>query len=200
MTVTRIASLPVPTLETERLRMRGHTLADFDTMLRMWSDPQVTRFIGGRPQTEEECWARLLRYLGHWSLLGYGYWLVEEKSSGSFVGEAGFLNLRRDIQPPLGDGPEAGWVLSPAHHGKGYATEAMRAALQWGKSHFGSETVVCLIHPENRSSLHVAQKCGFKPIRQATYKDKPTIVLETGDLRREPGASAPGKQAENLGL
>jgi len=180
--VTSLHSLPIPALETGRLRMRGHTLADFDSIRRLWSDGQVTRFIGGRPQTEEECWARLLRYLGHWSLLGYGYWLIEEKSSGSFVGEAGLLNLRRAIVPPLGDVPEAGWVLSPAHQGKGYATEAVRAALQWADSHFGSQPVVCLIHPENQSSLRVAQKCGFAPLRQSTFRDQPTIVLERPGL------------------
>ena len=174
MTVTRVASLPVPTLETERLSMRGHTLADFDTMLRMWSDPEVTRFIGGRPQTEEECWARLLRYLGHWSLLGYGYWLVEEKSSGSFVGEAGFLNLRRDIQPPLGDGPEAGWVLSPAHHGKGYATEGARAFLDLARQlHLPS--VVAITTPDNLASQNVMRKLGMTPRPELTF-DHPLIA------------------------
>jgi RimJ/RimL family protein N-acetyltransferase len=178
MNLAHAASLRIPTLETERLRMRGHTLADFDSTLRLWSDAQVTRFIGGRPQTEEESWARLLRYLGHWSLLGYGYWLIEEKSSGSFVGEAGLMHLRRAIEPPLGDVPEAGWVLSPAHHGKGYATEAVQAALAWAESHLASQPAVCLIHPENQPSLRVAEKCGFAPLRQTTFRDRPTIVLE----------------------
>jgi len=178
MNAAHCPSLPIPTLETERLRMRGHTLADFSASLRMWSDAEVTRFIGGKPQTEEECWARLLRYMGHWALLGYGYWVIEEKSSGSFVGEAGFLHLRRDIQPPLGNGPEAGWVLSPSHRGKGYATEAVQAALRWAESHFASQPVVCLIHPENTPSLRIAQKCGFEHLRQATNKDQPATVLQ----------------------
>ena len=48
----------------------------------MWSDAEVTRFIGGKPLSGEEVWARILRYAGHWSMLGYGYWLIEEKATG----------------------------------------------------------------------------------------------------------------------
>jgi RimJ/RimL family protein N-acetyltransferase len=58
-----------PALDTDRLTLRGHGLADFADSLRLWSDPDVTRYIGGRPFTEEEVWSRLLRYAGHWSLL-----------------------------------------------------------------------------------------------------------------------------------
>ncbi len=63
----------------------------------MWADPEVTRYIGGKPLTEEESWARLLRYVGHWSLLGFGYWVVEEKTTGNFIGEVGFADYKRDL-------------------------------------------------------------------------------------------------------
>ena len=61
-----------PVLETPRLLLRPHTLDDFPATFAMWSDPEVVRFIGGRPFTREEAWARLLRYVGHWTMLGYG--------------------------------------------------------------------------------------------------------------------------------
>jgi RimJ/RimL family protein N-acetyltransferase len=77
----------VPILETERLRLRGHRLDDFVQCAAMWADRNVTRHIGGKPLTEEESWTRLLRYVGHWALLGFGYWVAEEKASGNFVGE-----------------------------------------------------------------------------------------------------------------
>ena len=64
----------VPVIETERLRLRGHTLADFADSAAMWAEDAVTRLLGGRPLTEEEVWTRLLRYVGHWALQGYGYW------------------------------------------------------------------------------------------------------------------------------
>jgi RimJ/RimL family protein N-acetyltransferase len=88
--------LDVPIIETERLKLRGHTIEDASNVVALWSDPEVTRYIGGKPHTAEECWARLLRYVGHWSLLGFGYWVVEEKAAGEFVGEVGFSLQARD--------------------------------------------------------------------------------------------------------
>src|SRR5690606_7603589 len=101
----------VPVLETERLRLRGHAMPDFESVAAMWGDPEVVRFISGKPSTREESWARMLRYPGHWSLLGYGFWLIEEKESGRFVGEGGFADFMRAIEPPF-DAPEQGWALA----------------------------------------------------------------------------------------
>jgi RimJ/RimL family protein N-acetyltransferase len=171
-----------PTLETPRLRLRGHRLADFAPCAAMWADPIVTRFIGGRPSTEEEVWARLLRYRGHWAHLGFGYWAVEEKASGAFVGELGFADFQRDLAPPFGDRPELGWALSPSVHGRGYATEALLAALRWGDARFGHLPTVCMIAPENAPSLRVAAKLGFREYLRTTYKGEPTVLLERPPL------------------
>src|ERR1700732_4909049 len=132
MTGSLASVTEVPILETERVRMRGHRLGDFDDCAAMWADPLVTRFIGGKPLSEEEAWAKLLRYVGHWSLLGFGFWGIEEKVSGGVVGELGCAYFKRDMAPPLGDVPELGWALAAGAHGKGYATEAVRAAVAWG--------------------------------------------------------------------
>ena len=166
----------VPVIETARLRMRAHRPDDFDACTAMWADPAVFRYIGGRPFSGEEVWTRLLRFAGHWSWLGFGFWAVEEKETGEFVGEIGFADYRRDLFPPL-DLPELGWALVPRAHGKGYATEGVRGAIAWGDAHFGSGKSVCLIHPENLPSLRVAGKCGFRETHRATYKGYPTIVL-----------------------
>src|SRR5579872_1670563 len=122
-------SIAIPVLETDRLRLRGHCIDDFPACAAMWADAGVTRFIGGRPLSGEEAWARLLRYVGHWDLLGFGYWVVEEKASGTFAGEVGLAEFKRDIEPAI-DVPEAGWVLTTAAQGKGYATGALRAVLR----------------------------------------------------------------------
>jgi RimJ/RimL family protein N-acetyltransferase len=169
----------IPVLETERLRLRGHRLDDFEACVALWADPAVTRYIGGKPSTRELTWARLLRYAGHWSMLGFGYWVVEEKASGDFAGEVGFADFKRDIDPPI-DVAELGWVLVPRMHGKGYGTEAVRAALEWGDRHFGSTRTVCLIAPENAPSIRVAEKCGYREILRTAYKDEPTLLFERG--------------------
>ena len=168
----------VPVIQTERIRLRPHTIDDFASMARMWGDPETNRYIGGKPPTQEETWARLLRYAGHWALLGFGYWLVEEKTSRDYVGEVGFSDYRRDMDPPLREVLEVGWVLSKAKQGKGYATEAVLAALDWGRKYWGSATVACIIHPDHCRSITVAEKCGFGSRQHGTYKGAPTIILE----------------------
>jgi RimJ/RimL family protein N-acetyltransferase len=166
-------------LDTERLTLRVHRLEDFPDTLAMWSDPVVTRYIGGKPSTEEEAWQRLLRYAGHWTLLGYGFWALRERGTARFLGEAGFINGRRAIEPPFGDALEVGWALVPAAHGKGFATEAVRAVLGWGETHFGKDRrMVCMIDPGNLASVRVAQKVGFREYARTTYKGEPTIVFE----------------------
>ena len=164
----------IPELETPRLRLRAHRADDFETSAAMWGDPAVTRFIGGKPSTREEAWARLLRYAGLWGLLGYGYWAVVDKADGALVGDIGFADFRRDIAPSMDGLPEMGWVLSPRAHGKGFATEAVAAALAWADARFGH--TACIIDPENLASIRVAQKSGFRELAKTTFRDSPTIM------------------------
>jgi RimJ/RimL family protein N-acetyltransferase len=172
-----IAAPNIPTVETERLILRGHRADDLDDSAAMWGDADVVRYIGGRQFSREEVWARLLRYVGHWSLLGYGYWAVHEKASGRFVGEVGLADFKRDLEPRL-DAPEVGWVLATWSHGKGFATEAVRAALAWGASQLGAERTVCIIDPPNAASIHVAEKCGYKEVGHLTYKGSAALLFE----------------------
>lgn len=165
----------VPVLETERLRLRGHRLDDFGACAALWADPVVTRFIGGKASTRDESWMRLLRNVGHWSLLGFGYWVVEEKASDRFVGEIGFSELKREIEPGFEGVPEAGWVLAPEAHGKGFATEVVKAVLAWGDEKFAGGQTVCIINPENTASIRVAAKCGYREIARTTYKGAPIV-------------------------
>jgi RimJ/RimL family protein N-acetyltransferase len=171
------SAAPVPVVETQRLRLRGHRIGDWSDCAAMWADPAVTRYIGGRPFTEEEVWARLLRYVGHWSWMGFGYWAIEEKATGDFIGELGFADFKREIEPSIQGLPELGWVLASRAHSQGYATEAVRAVIAWGEAHFGSGQTVCLIHPENLPSLRVAEKCGFQEPLRTTYKGQPTLLF-----------------------
>ncbi len=177
---------PIPVLETERLVLRGHTLADYDESAAMWGDPLVTRHIGGRPSTPAEAWARVLRNAGLWALLGYGYWVVREREGGRFVGEVGFADFRRAVTPPLDGAPEAGWALAPWAQGLGYATDAVRAAHAWGDAHLTAPRTVCMIGPENAASIRVAEKCGFRELGPAIYKGAETLLFQ----RLSPGSGS----------
>ncbi len=168
----------VPVIETERLLLRGHTLDDFGDSAALWADPEVTRFIGGVPQTREEAWTRLLRYVGHWSVMGFGYWVVTDRESGRFAGEVGFAEFRRAIAPPIEGMPEIGWVLARWARGRGFATEAVRAAVAWGTAHFGpDQRTVCLIAPENLASIRAAEKCGYARSGEADVHGQPILVF-----------------------
>jgi RimJ/RimL family protein N-acetyltransferase len=167
---------PIPILETERLILRGHKLEDFSFCAAMWKDPLVTKHIGGKPFTEQETWTKLLRYLGHWEVLGFGYWAVEEKASGNFVGEMGFADFKREIVPSIQGIPELGWVLNSDAHGKGYATEALKAIQHWGDSHFKESRTVCIIDSGNINSIRVAEKLSYKELQRTTYSGHPTIL------------------------
>lgn len=167
-----------PVIETQRTILRAHRLADFDAYVAMWADPVVTRFIGGKPRSREESWMRFLRHAGLWSLLGYGFWAIEEKATGRFVGEAGFHDLKRDMEPSIEGIPEAGWALAPAVHGAGLATEVVGRVLAWGEETFGRTKTVCIIAPENTASLNVADKVGYREVLRTTYHDAPTVLLE----------------------
>ena len=168
---------PVPVLETERLLLRGHTLADFPACAEMWGDEVVTRHIGGRASTREEVWARLVRYPGHWALMGFGFWAVEEKGSGRFVGELGYADFRRDTQPDMGRDPEVGWALSPWAHGRGFATEAVKAATAWGDTQFQGRRTWCMIDPDNAASIAVAEKAGYRRFATGRYKDGESLFF-----------------------
>ncbi|MCW6507700.1 GNAT family N-acetyltransferase [Hyphomicrobiales bacterium BP6-180914] len=109
-----------PTLETARLILRAHRPDDLAACEAMRADAAVMRFIGdGRPESRETVWSRLLRAAGHWPFAGYGMWCVTEKVSGRYVGDVGFMQLKRDMVPPLGEVPEIGWVLAVGHRARG---------------------------------------------------------------------------------
>jgi RimJ/RimL family protein N-acetyltransferase len=168
----------IPSIETERLILRGQTAQDFPAFAQMWADPVVTRFIGGVPLSEEESWAKFMRIAGHWTLLGFGFWGIFEKATGARIGEAGILDVKREIVPSFHGTPELGWGLLPAVHGKGYATEAVRAVISWAENRFGKVRMVCIIDPDNTASLRVAHAVGFREYARTTYKGDPTVLLE----------------------
>ncbi len=169
---------PVPEIVTDRLILRGHRLDDLADCEALWGDPEVVRYISGQPSTPEDTWARVLRLVGHWSVMGFGYWVVRERDGGGFVGQVGLADFRRELEPSFEGAPEAGWVLSPRVHGLGYATEAVGAALAWADRALEAPRIVCLIHPDNRASLAVAERSGFSEYARTTYKGEPTVLLE----------------------
>lgn len=151
-----------PTLTTPRLILRTHTLEDFPVYAAMRADPVVMKFMGkGERMSEEDAWAKFTAMPGHWSLMGYGYWAITDRASGAYLGNIGYADKKRPAEHPASGAPEMGWALAPSAHGKGYASEALKAALQWGREHFGPARVVCVISDDNAASIRLAERNGF---------------------------------------
>jgi RimJ/RimL family protein N-acetyltransferase len=176
---TRALTLPVsPILETSRLRLRAFRAEDFDAYVAMWAEPQVVRFIGGKPMSREEAWARFLRHIGIWRYFDFGFFALVDRATGAFVGEAGFHDLRRTLTPSNEGTMEAGWGLVPAMQGRGLAEEAMRAAIAWADRVHPGPRMTCIIQVGHAASLRVAAKLGFAPYAVTTYHGDPVTMLE----------------------
>lgn len=169
--------MEVPVLETARLTLRAHGLDDFPALAAVWAEAAVVRYIGGKPSTPAEAWARLLRYRGLWPLLGYGYWAVEEKASGQFVGDVGFADFHRALEPSIRGIAEMGWVLGSRFRGNGYASEAVAAALQWFDAQ-GLGRSVSIIDPANEASLRIAARNGFREYCRTSFMGDEVLLLE----------------------
>lgn len=168
----------IPTLETSRLRLRGHNLDDFANSEALWAHPVTYKFISGKPSTRQQSWARFLAYKGLWATRGYGYWLVEEKATGKYVGEMGFGDFKRDMEPRKENLPEAGWVVHPDHHGKGYAEEAFKCALDWLDKTTNEKLSFCIIDRVNDRSIKLASKLGYVETGIANFAGSEVVVFE----------------------
>jgi len=150
-------------LETERLILRQFREEDFEAYAEACGDAEVMRYIGEfRPMDRANAWRSMAMQLGHWQLRGYGMWAVEEKATGRMVGRVGLW--KPEGWPEL----EVGWMLHRSCWGRGFATEAGRAALEAAFRVLGVDHVVSIIHPENAASMRVAERLGEKFEREWT--------------------------------
>ncbi|MGM9427954.1 GNAT family N-acetyltransferase [Hydrogenophaga sp. MI9] len=157
-----MVSSPIPTLESERLILRPFRPSDFEPMAAFFADP-VSAYYGG-PCGREDAWRKFAVYSGHWLLRGYGPWALEDKASGRYVGLTGLW------YPEGWAEPEITWALVPGAHGKGYATEGARRALQAAYEDFGWTTAVSVVSVHNPASQAVAQRLGATLEREITYR------------------------------
>lgn len=143
------------TLETERLILRMFRESDFDAYADSVADLEVVRYLGdGKPKDQLEAWRNMAMVIGHWHLRGFGFWAVEEKSTGDLVGRIGCWH------PGGWPAFEVGWILRRESWGKGYATEGGRAAMDWAFRKLGRDKVSSVILKGNERSIHVAEKLG----------------------------------------
>ncbi|WP_323777266.1 GNAT family N-acetyltransferase [Leisingera sp.] len=147
-------TVAIPTLETDRLILRAPAQADFTALCAFYASERAD-FVGGQMDAEQ-VWRHLALEIGHWQMLGYGRWAVDEKSSGQCAGIIGLWN------PHGWPEAEIGWDLFQGFSGKGYATEAAIAARNYAYVTLGWPTAISLVDPANHASAAVAQRMGAK--------------------------------------
>jgi RimJ/RimL family protein N-acetyltransferase len=165
-----------PLIETERLRLRPFEVEDLDALAAMWADEEVVRYIGGQKLSREDTWRRSLAACGQWPYVGFGYWIVEGKADGTVVGQVGFADFKRDMDPSIAGEPELGYVFAPRVHGQGIAAEACSAALAWADANLAAPSYPAIISPGNAASIRLAERLGFRRGPDAVYRGE-TIAL-----------------------
>lgn len=171
--------MSAPPLTTARLVMRGFTDADLEPFAAMNADPRVMEFFPA-PLTRAQSDELAARIVGAWSA-GFGLWALEEASTGAFLGFTGFAAPTFDASftPAI----EVGWRLGAHAWGRGYATEAATAALEWGASRLDPPRgeVVSFTAAINVRSRAVMERLGFEHDVDGDF-DHPRVP--DGPLRR----------------
>lgn len=161
------------TITTARLHLTPYAPAHTDALFAMNSDPQVMRYLGD-PQTRDQTVEGIARVQARWKMLGYGWWTIFEKGSETIVGAACLQNLAHVENAPL----EIGWRLMTAHQGKGYATEAGQAAVDFGFERVGVDYICAVASPENTASQNVMKRLGMRYVGVQTHYDEPCAYYE----------------------
>ena len=166
-----------PTIEAERISLRPFRLEDLEQQAATLADPEVVRHLGGNVMSREDAWRRMLCAPGMWAMLGYGYWAIERRADGAWLGQVGFGDFKRDMDPAIEGIPEMGWIFAPHAQGQGYCTEAVRAALAWADETLKAQRIVAIISPANTPSVRIAERCGFGRREDATYRGERILLF-----------------------
>jgi RimJ/RimL family protein N-acetyltransferase len=152
---------PIPRIATERVLLREPRVADFEGFAANFADPLANAHTGG-VATPREAWRRFNALAGNWLLQGMGWWTVEERALGP-IGSVGVFH--RETGPEL----EIGWMIDRAHWGRGYASEAARAALDFAVTAWHADRIIAHIAKDNGASIKVATKIGMKLEREVDF-------------------------------
>lgn len=162
-------------LDTLRLKLEPFNDAHFEGLRVMDSDASVMRYItNGVVKTPEETWESIRKVQARWQKYAFSWWAIKEKSSSAIVGAACLQHLENVEGAPL----EIGWRLIPEYNGKGYATEAAKAIIEYAAKQVGATYLVAVADPGNTPSHRVMQRLGmtYKAIEQ--HYEIPCVVYE----------------------
>ena len=150
-------------LTTARLRLEPYRDEHVDGLYALNSDPEVMRYLSGKPETIADTRAVVERVKARWAEVGYSWWAFIERETGELVGAGCLQNLRREATtlPDLDCPLEIGWRLRRDRWGRGYASEAASAIGDFAFGR-GAEELFAVCHPENLDSAKVMQRIGMQ--------------------------------------
>ena len=171
-------------IETERLYARPWNIeTDVESVIRMYSHPDVVRFIGNKSIATREAARDFLQFrIDRTREFGgpYGSWALIERARGELIGNI-LLKPLPGEELVLTDHIEVGWHLARHVWGRGYATEAGRAMVERAFGELGLKRVVAVTEPDNAGSIAVIRRLGMTPLGQCTdFYDG--VVLEQFEL------------------
>ena len=151
-------------LETERLLLRKFTPEDLEKLIKLRSDEDVVRYIGGRQLQNPEAIAKRLEfYIGCYEKYGYGMCMMIWKETGEMIGWSGLQPLEETGET------EVGYGMIKEFWGKGIGYECARAWLEYGFERVGLERIVAVAEPENTGSWRIMEKCGMRREKTETH-------------------------------
>lgn len=153
-------------IETERLTLKTSSRENFLQVYQLLSDPDVMRYIGNGPKTENEVSDGLEKMIKHHEKHGFAFGDIYLKNSDEYIGRAGLIYLAmNDNQEEI----EVGYQLHTKYWGQGYATEITIALIKWGFEHLQLKQIVAVIQPENQLSQRVLEKSGLNYVGKTAY-------------------------------
>lgn len=158
-----------PVIRTERLTLRPNRPEDFDAYAAFYASDRA-RLRGG-VKSREEAWIQFAAEIGHWTLRGYGFWAVEETSSGAYCGQVGLWN------PEGWAAPEVGWLMVDGFEGRGYAHEAALRARRYAHETLGWTEVASCISDGNDRSIRLAERMGARLARRTARDGRPDHLV-----------------------
>jgi RimJ/RimL family protein N-acetyltransferase len=147
-------------METDRLMLRQWKESDLPIYATMNANPDVMRYFPST-LTEAQSNAQANRGKSGIENNGWGFWAVEVKATGEFIGFVGLNKIGEKSGFPNAPFVEIGWRLDIEHWGKGYATEAARASLTFAFDYLELEKVCAFTVLQNVSSIRVMEKLGM---------------------------------------
>ena len=155
--IVRARPAELPTLQTERLLLRRIMRHDVDDMYEYSRLPLVTRYLLWEPHPHRRHTESYIEYLQTEYRMGkYHEFAVVLKELNKMIGTCGFVSFDKE-----NNAAEVGYVLNPAFHNCGYATEALRCVLEYGFRELRLHRITAKYMTENRKSRRVMEKCGM---------------------------------------